>query len=359
VSELESLLREGVTERIFGHAALSLRTLDGRTLDLATGASDGPARVFDIASVTKVFTAVLALKHLDPDRRTELVQGRPTIADLLSHASGLPAWRPLFALAAARLGTTPAALASTGTRRDDVLRLYRELIGGTTCDAPRPTYSDLGFLTLGFELERSTGAPLEKLLADDIAIPLGLGIHGWGGLRDDVTGTGVGRPRPWVPPVEVEAIDASGRAPTADDANVDDDNAACAGGGTGHAGVRATAPDVASLGLAILRSADADGRLLPTALARAMCERRSGSRTLGLDTPSGDAPSIGAALGHGPLGAAGHLGFTGCSLWMDRDAGCSIALLTDAVVHERPSLAIRRFRPRLHDAAAAWLGGAR
>jgi CubicO group peptidase (beta-lactamase class C family) len=46
----------------------------------------------------------------------------------------------------------------------------------------------------------------------------------------------------------------------------------------------------------------------------------------------------------------GHLGFTGCSLWVDPERGVAIALLTNRV-HLGESLdAIKAFRPRFHDA---------
>ena len=188
------------------------------------------------------------------------------------------------------------------------------------------------------------------MLRDDLGAFAGL--EGWGGSFAACVPTGAGRPRAWVPDVERDVVARAGISSTSIDSGPDDDNAACASGVTGHAGLRATADGLASLGLALLSSTQQSNGIMPVERARAMFTKVAGTRTAGLDTPSGDTPAIGTILGKGPLGAAGHLGFTGCSLWMDRDAGVSIALLTDAVTCERPAVKFRAFRSRLHDAVA-------
>ena len=75
-------------------------------------------------------------------------------------------------------------------------------------------------------------------------------------------------------------------------------------------------------------------------------------RGLGFDHPSGDSPSCGLRFGQvGSRGAVGHLGFTGCSLWVDLDRELSVALLTNRVYPTRKNVeGIRRFRPAFHNA---------
>ncbi len=351
-ADLDALLREGRATGLFHHASLCVLSLDGRRLD-AHATPPGPTPlVFDVASVTKVATAVLCHRLLAPDRKLPWIRSSPTVTELLAHASGLPAWRPLFAHVASSLRLSPAELVRRPDLHAPVRRRYRDLIATTDCTAPRPTYSDLGFLALGFELESATGLPLDRLLRDAFgAIP---GLEGWGGSFSRAVSTGPGRPRPWVPAVEVDAVGAVSADVKAIDDGPDDDNAACAGGTTGHAGLRATAEGIATLGLFLLRDTQQSGEVVTQQSARALFTKVAGTRTAGLDTPSGDAPAIGTLLGRGPLGAAGHLGFTGCSLWMDRDTGLSIALLSDAVTCERPAARFKAFRPRVHDAVAHW-----
>lgn len=342
--ELQRLLVQGRAEGVYTHASLCV-VRGGEVLAEADVPDAG--HVFDIASVTKVLTAIAVLQQLPVDRRVAWLDGAPTVGQLLSHSSGLPAWRPLFAHAAKRLDVPVGELVVRAGLQAQAQGIYREVIGATKADAARPTYSDLGFMALGFEL----GDRLERVL-------LGLlrpGIAGEPAGRGRVA-TGRGRPRggnPDVDPVGGEVkVD-----PNATDAGPDDDNAACVGGCAGHAGLFATAAEVSRLGDRLRRDAqDGSGGLLPRDKAELMFTRVAGTRTCGLDTPSGDLPAIGSILGRGAKGAAGHLGFTGCSLWIDRDAKLSIAFLTNAVLLARPSPALKAFRPLVHDAVARFLG---
>jgi CubicO group peptidase (beta-lactamase class C family) len=338
------VLLEGVAVGAWSHASVVV-VRDGAVVREAH--TNSAATRFDIASVTKVFTATAALAHLSPDDRIPWLDGAPTVAQLLSHASGLPAWRPLFAFAARELGTTPAVLARDASRSVEVRALYRRLIASTKADAVRPTYSDLGFMALGFALEEATGRALGDLLS----------LEGASADASGAIATGRGRPRRGNPPAEAEVVEGVGIDDAAADVGPDDDNAACAGGLCGHAGLFATAEAVARFGDRLLRDAeDGSGGLLPAEQARRMFTRVAGSRTCGLDTPSGEVPSIGTLLGRGALGAAGHLGFTGCSWWVDRDARLSVALLTDAVACSRPYPLLRVWRPLVHDAVARSIG---
>jgi CubicO group peptidase (beta-lactamase class C family) len=73
-------------------------------------------------------------------------------------------------------------------------------------------------------------------------------------------------------------------------------------------------------------------------------------RALGFDVPTGPASSAGG-LGDGPLGAVGHLGFTGCSLWLDLDRRLAVALLTNRTFEGRERVeGIRALRPAVHAA---------
>ena len=46
----------------------------------------------------------------------------------------------------------------------------------------------------------------------------------------------------------------------------------------------------------------------------------------------------------------GHLGFSGCSLWIDLDAAIAAVLLTNRTWPDRKSQLIREVRPAFHDA---------
>ncbi|MGE0788496.1 MAG: serine hydrolase domain-containing protein [Sandaracinaceae bacterium] len=325
-----------------------------------SGAIDDACR-FDVASVTKVVATTLAIGLLVRDRALALDdrvadhlpgfdasgKGAVTVRELLGHRSGLRAWQPFFLTCNSREDVLDAVLASPlahapGTR----------------------VYSDLGFLALGALVEALRGRPLDRVLSDEIVAPLGLESSELGYLRRSapppwrrtavIAPTGRTRPREPAPgqeslyaPPDHEALVAG---------EVDDDNAFVMDGVAGHAGVFATARTLAALGARILEELDGADRLGLTEVLRefASLDPADGPpRGLGFDMPSGVSSSVGHSFGRGPLGAIGHLGFTGCSLWLDRDRGLSVALLTNRTFAGRASVApIRALRPRVHDLVA-------
>jgi CubicO group peptidase (beta-lactamase class C family) len=80
-------------------------------------------------------------------------------------------------------------------------------------------------------------------------------------------------------------------------------------------------------------------------------EPAGSSRALGWDTPSGKS-SAGCYFSPNSIG---HLGYSGCSLWIDLDARIAVALLTNRTWPDRKSQLIREVRPAFHDAVRAVL----
>jgi CubicO group peptidase (beta-lactamase class C family) len=70
------------------------------------------------------------------------------------------------------------------------------------------------------------------------------------------------------------------------------------------------------------------------------------SRALGWDTPSSPSQS-GKYFSPGSFG---HLGYTGTSLWIDSQRQLSVTLLTNRTWPDCSNQAIKRLRPRVHDA---------
>ena len=352
--ELDALLQEGLRERVYTQAAVSV-VRSGR-LVLEQGTHD-PRAIFDVASVTKVATAVLAVKHLPLDQPLPHLGEQMTFREQLAHSSGFPAWRPFYAMSAAHFGVPFSELVGRADLYQQVKTYIRRLVVETPATAPKPTYSDLNFLLLGSGIEAYSGLPLPLVARRDLFDLLELESMHWGGLHEEAVSTGKGRPRRGNPAIELEVQALAPYDPEATDHAVDDDNAAAMGGIAGHAGLWSNAPDLARLGDSIRQCAEGTAEEpLTQAQAQLLFTKASGSRTYGLDTPSGETPSIGTILGRGPKGAAGHLGFTGCSLWIERDAELSIALLSNAVAVERPNPRLREFRPKVHDAIARGLG---
>jgi CubicO group peptidase (beta-lactamase class C family) len=191
----------------------------------------------------------------------------------------------------------------------------------------RALYGDPAYLALGLLLERLGGATLPRLFAERVAGPLGL---------------------------------AASRFGSETCRTVNDENARAMGGAAGHAGLFSSASDVARVGEEWRRALAGEGRILDPAVAREFARRDAtpgSERALGWDTPTPGRSSLGSRLGRGPLGAIGHLGYTGCSLWIDRDADLTCALLTDhAIPGGRRAEVILAFRRAFHDAVAQELG---
>lgn len=297
--------------------------------------------VFDLASLTKVLsTTTLLMREVeqgvvgldDPiGRHFGEWQGADrqnvTIRDLLSHASGLPAHRPFYRHLAP----------SAGTPRDagDRDAFVRAICAEPLDYAPRTMslYSDLGFMLLGFLLERDPGlARRFDTLKSDIA------------PGDDLQ---------FRPP----AVWLRRTAPTEVDwwrsrllrGEVHDENTFALGGAAGQAGLFGTASAVGSVARHLLQVLEGRMGAFRQETVRMFTKRRSdvpGSRALGWDTML---PTSSCGSRISPL-AFGHTGFTGTSLWIDPERGAYAVLLTNRVHPTRSNPAIQNVRRAFHDA---------
>jgi CubicO group peptidase (beta-lactamase class C family) len=337
-----------------------------------------PHDLFDVASLTKVMSTTSVAVQLVAEGRLEL--GAPaarwlpgfdhgdraaiTVRHLLSHSSGLPGWRPIFERAmadpvAGRAFLPPAErpspreLVAAFTRGEAILR---EAVMSEPLEAApgsRAVYSDPGFLALGWVVEEAGGDRLPGLARRRVFEPLGMRGTGFADGQDPIEASAF---------VKSHAFAPTERCTHRHEVNqgaVNDDNSWAAGGGTGHAGLFSTAEDVAVFGQAWLDALSGGRGVIPRE-ARDFA-RRDGSiagstRALGWDTPSSEGSTIGTRLGRGTRGAVGHLGWTGCSLWIDLDQELVCVLLTN---HCHPGGTDRErlnpFRARFHDAVAAAL----
>lgn len=291
-----------------------------------------PETVFDLASLTKAVAttsvAMLLYERGLLKMRTKVREffrefedgGKReiTIADLLSHSSGLPAYEKLFL----RCRT-------------------REQVVGAAAAAPlvnppgsRSKYSDLGFLLLGEILSRLAGTPLDAFVASEITRPLGMTSALYAPPKDM---------REAIPPTQ-EDRDFRKRTIQGE---VDDENASMMEGVAGHAGLFANAHDLALFAECLLRGG---APILKAETIRLFTKRQylpvESSFALGWDTPSQPSQS-GTLLSSR---AYGHLGYTGTSIWIDPERRLSITLLTNRTWPHRESQAIKQLRPAVHDA---------
>jgi CubicO group peptidase (beta-lactamase class C family) len=375
------MLEEAVRAGVFP-AAQACVVAGGREVHASAHGADPSGRevtletVFDVASVTKavattsaaaVLVARGAVRLEDPVARyvpAFAARGKDavTVRELLAHASGLAAWDTLFLRA---MNDPVAGALYRGERA--LFERGRELVLDAVMNAPlagppgHRVYSDLGFIALGAVLEAAGGARLDRLARDLVFAPLGLGATRFHDLSeplpaDHAVATGTTRPREPAPGQEA-LYAVPPQPPRLDPGEVDDDNAWAMGGVAGHAGLFSTARDVARAGWLLLEEMEGAARLgagpVLADFVRPDLATRGSVRGLGFDIPAAEGSLAGALLGKGgPRGAFGHMGFTGCSLWVDLDRRLSIALLSNRVYPTRRNVEpMRAFRPRFHDTA--------
>jgi CubicO group peptidase (beta-lactamase class C family) len=312
-----------------------------------------PDAIYDLASLTKALVTSLLVMHgvsrgiwsLDDSLGQYLpaLAGQPevTLRLALAHAAGFAAHRPFFKSILAG-GVVP----TDGRERILALAAAEPLAypPGT-----RSLYSDLGFILLGDLVERGLGDRL-NLLADRLLFaPLGLTATGFAGSAALAS-------RPMVPTEHCPVRDRLLLG------EVHDLNAFAMGGVAGHAGLFANAADLLKL-IAALCAAWRDvgpaggAPLVPAEVLRLFWQPAgiAGSTwRLGWDGPAAEGSLAGERLSRQ---AVGHLGFTGCSLWIDPEQETGIVLLTNFVhptVRKDPRF--RALRPALNDAVLEAIG---
>ena len=300
-----------------------------------------PNTIYDIASLTKVVAttaaAMLLMQRglLDLDAPVAellpgFVVGRPpgtwsrhvTLRHLLAHTSGLPGYVEFF-----RTAPNAAALFRT------CLELSFEAPPGE-----RAEYSDPGFILLGKALEVVMREPLSGWVRREIFHPLELASTAFNPARYLASE---------IPPTEQ---DTTFRRRIIQ-GEVQDENAWVLGGSAGHAGLFSNVPDLLRFADEILRARRTPD---PTGLFQASTVERfsqrqkpeGSSRALGWDTPSENSSSG----RHFSPRSIGHLGYSGCSLWIDLANDIAVVLLTNRTWPDRGNQAIRQVRPAFHDA---------
>ncbi|MFF1961867.1 serine hydrolase [Streptomyces sp. NPDC058220] len=275
--------------------------------------------VFDLASVSKLFTSVLAVQQIERgalELEAEVTTYLPefggggkqdiTVRQLLTHTSGFRSWIPLYA---------------APTREGKLQLLWNE----TPAHPPGTVYlySDLNLISLQLILEHLTGHPLDVLLRTEITAPLGMHRTRYNppaSWKPKIAATEDARP-PW------SGLD---RGPVWGE--VHDENAYSLGGVAGHAGVFSCAWDLAILARTLLNGGAYGGAriLRPESVELMFTDFNTGF--------PGDSHGLGFELyQHWYMGAmatphtAGHTGFTGTSLVLDPTTDSFLIVLGNSV----------------------------
>ncbi|MGW1964632.1 serine hydrolase [Streptomyces sp. NPDC001935] len=275
--------------------------------------------VYDLASVSKLFTSILAVQQLERDTLEleapvasylpEFAGGGKqdvTIRQLLTHTSGFRSWIPLY---------------KAPTREGKLQLIWDEK--PATAPGTAYLYSDLNLISLQLVLERITGRTLDTLLREEITGPLGMDR------------TRYNPPASWKPGIaatEDARLPWSGLDRGLVWGEVHDENAYSLGGVAGHAGVFSSAWDLAVLGRTLLNGG---------AYGKARILRPESVDLMFTDYNTafpGDEHGLGFELyQHWYMGAmatprtAGHTGFTGTSLVLDPTTDSFLIVLGNSV----------------------------
>lgn len=312
-------------ERAFGWAQL----YDARMHRLAHPPAMRATTLFDLASVTKVMATTFAVMMLVDRGQVELDapvyrylpdfrgprRDSITVRHLLQHSAGLVQWQPLYYHASSSA---------------ECYRVIRDMPLQWGVGAGRH-YSDLGFMLLGYIVERVSGERIDRFVARELYAPLGLRrttylprAHGLTGFAATEIGNGyerhmvydstfgyryAGDPTAW-----------NGWRNRVLDGEVNDGNAWYANGGVaGHAGLFSEAGELRVLLDVLLGHGSYQGRqVISSTVVDEFLTRDRYDNYLGWMRPSGL-----------PEGSFSHSGFTGTYvLGVPRD-GLAIVLLTN------------------------------
>ncbi len=324
---IDTYLSEGLLNQVFPAASLLVSKQGHVIYRKNMGCADDS--LFDIASLTKPFATATLIQKLLEEKRIRLHQPITTFLKefdtkekrlmtfqhLLDHTSGLPAWRPYFETLAQE---KPKLMATWEARQWYVEKIASEPLENGL--GTKRVYSDLSFIILGVILENILKTKLEILFKRQIVDPLDLKASFFRRVGSET-------------PFPLEKFLPTGQPPSTFGrtytlcGEVNDDNAYALGGVAGHAGVFSTVDDL-NIFLNFIHS-----------------QKSKNEIRLGWDTPT--QPSQSGT--HFSPNSIGHLGYTGCSMWIDFDQDFHVIFLTNRTQISYENDRIKTFRPKLHD----------
>lgn len=318
----------GYKGEIIYHSAFGNFTYDENPVKMTT------ETIFDLASVSKVVGTTTAAMMLVDEKKINLddkvskylpgfeVNGKEyiTVRNLLLHNSGFISWIPFYK----KYKTRDEVI-------DDIMNQSLTYPTGTKME-----YSDLGMITLQLIIEKVSGLSLDKFLNEKLFSPLKMNRTMY-------------NPPPelwyYIPPTEVDTVWRN----TTVKGKVHDETAELLGGVAGHAGLFSTASDLAVFLQMMLQKGNYGGKqFISSEIIEEWTTKQSeqSTRGLGWDTKSPTGSSAGNLLS---LNSYGHTGFTGTSVWVDKERELFIILLTNRVHPTRENRKLVSFRPQFHN----------
>ncbi len=354
VDPLSGIVYRALDRRIFTGASITVARAEKVLYDRCFGTAflRGPAiekhYLFDLASLTKpIVTAFLYLYAINSGiispyaRLKEIFPVRwlgahkeTGIVDLLSHRSGLPAYKGLF----------ETSITVAPVRRKEYF--IKNIFQCPKSHKKEALYSDLGYIVLGYILEVIFRQSLDSLLVK---------IFREYGLNLQLTFIPLDYPlTPYHLPGNMrggtEKFVATSFCPWRKRrlvGEVDDSNCFCLGGVSGHAGLFGTSSAIHRWLVHLWNIYNGtDAGVCSQDVLHLFWKRKSDSSWVcGFDTPSSRNSIVSPSFSSNSVG---HFGFTGTSFWMDLSDGFIVIVLTNRVYFSETQEKIREFRKKIH-----------
>lgn len=354
-SDVDNLILNGIINKSFPGAGLIVgnerniiyeKYYGGFTYDdNSEGVTENA--VYDIASLTKVIATTSAVMKLYEKGQIDLddkvskylpdfaANGKEniTVRNLLLHNSGLKAWIPFNQFCSTRKEVI-----------DAIMNVGLEYETGASF-----VYSDLNFIVLGLLMEKISGSTLAEYCYKEIFEP----------LRMEST---------FFTPSDNKHI-----VPTEYDetwrkrllkGEVHDESAFLMGGISGNAGLFSNARNIYTLVRALLNNGKYYNpysrglkeeslfkeETVSLFTSKYVTDVYQNTRALGWDTKQEPIGKYRSACGELiSENCFGHTGYTGTSVWCDKDSKIIIVFLTNRVYPSRGNDGIREIRPELHN----------
>ena len=319
--------------------------------------------LYDIASITKIagstvsvmklqsegkFSLDKQLKEYIPEVTKETAYGNLVLRDMLAHRAGLKAWIPFYTKTLVNGNLDPAIYSKTSKagfttkvedgiymRDDYVDSIYAQILG-TSIGSKKYLYSDVGYYFVKKIIEKQGQLPLQEYIQKELYGPMGL-------------------TRITYNPAEKFPLNEI--VPTEDDkifrkklihGYVHDQGASMMGGVGGHAGIFATATDVAALYQLFLNKGMYGGvqYIQPAVMDEYTKVQFAGNRRgAGFDKPKTDGTG-GTCTSLASLSSYGHSGFTGTLAWADPVSEINFVFLSNRVYPDAENWKIVKMNTR-------------
>lgn len=343
-TNIAQLMQQAIADSVFPGAAMAIGTdkeiiysngfghftYDMQSPEVTTNS------IFDLASVSKVVgTTSAAMILVDQNKMSlddKVIKYLPsfnnkgkkniTIRNLLLHNSGLAPFKRYY---------------DEFTNADEVIN---DIMNLSLVNPPgkKYVYSDLGMITLQKVIEKISSKSLDVFLEENLFTKLNM------------------NQTMYSPSNEIK----SNCVPTELDdfwrmrllqGEVHDERAYMLNGVAGHAGLFSTVEDLSKFAMLMLNNGEYEGnQIISNEIVDEWTTKQTeqSDRALGWDTKSIEGYS--SAGKYFSKDSFGHTGFTGTSIWVDKNNKLFVILLSNRVHPTRANKKISNFRPIIHDA---------